>query len=227
MNIDRDKINSAITIATLFVSALAFWVSYKSYELSNLKPLFEIGICSHDEYQMNQKYRIIKNNETSYIDLYGQKGGGEFSSHKDLKNDYIIDITRPPSEIHFYIKNIGKVSAENTKIIFDFNGMSLNPDYKEGNVDKGPLEERHFVWEYRPLYPIMEKSYCEMHWVDKDIMYPDIKREFSYSFGDSILDNKNPYIDIKIVSKTSVLQKMRINVRYHDISEYGKGWPDK
>lgn len=224
---DSEKINIAISVLTLLVSAFAFWTSYKSYELANLKPKFELGVISHDGYQMGEDYTIIRTNDATTIDLYGEKGGGEFSKFNDLKDDFIVDNTRPSSEIHFYIKNIGKVSAENTKIIFEFNGISLGIDYIENNVDKSPSKEYHYRWEYKPYYPITEKSYCEMHWVDEEIMYPGLKKEFGYSFSNSVIDKHNPYIDVNIVSKTSIIQKMRINVRYHDISEYGKEWSNK
>lgn|GEM_PF-4145950 len=222
--IHSEEMNSIIAILTLVFSIVAIIISYKSYNLSNLKPKFELGVISHDGYQMEWKYKIIKNNEETNIDLYGSRKKYEYSINKNSDDIFVVDNTKPTSLIHFYIKNIGDVSAENTKIIFEFNGMSLNVANIENNIDESPLADYHFVWEYKPVYPILEDSYCELHWVDKDIMYPDINKEFGYSFSESRIYDKKPYIDIKIVSKTSVIHRMKINVNYHNIEDYGKNY---
>lgn len=199
------------SIITFFLSGLALCISYKSYKLANLKPEFELRFRSNNEYIAGYDMTIInKKNNVVNMTLYGSKIKPGSRFYLKGTNWKLVDLTRPSSEFTFHLVNKGRVSAENTKIIFLFNGISLNPDSKN-------IEKENYRLEYKPEEPITELSQKEMHFIDKDILYPALTKEFVYWFSDAIIFEDNPYIDIIIVSKTSVKQTGRINIIYKDL----------
>lgn len=153
---------------------------------------------------------INEKNNVVNMTLYGSKiksGNKFYLKGTDWK---LVDLTRSFSEFTFHLINKGKVPAGDTKIIFLFNGISLNPDSKN-------IENEHYRLEYKPEEPIIELSQKEIHFIDKDILYPTLAKEFVYLFSDAIIFENNPYIDIIIVSKTSVMQTGRVNIVYKDL----------
>ena len=81
--------------------------------------------------------------------LYGSKIEPGSRFYLEGTNWKLVDLTRPSSEFTFHLVNKGRVSAENTKIIFLFNGISLNPDSKN-------IEKENYRLEYKPGEPITE-----------------------------------------------------------------------
>jgi len=126
------------------------------------------------------------------------------------------------------LENVGKISSENTKLLFEFDNIVINEKFVDSNGRLNIDEIDEFYnseWEFKYDPYSEEKSFNKAIWSDDGILYPTISKEIVIDLKYFKVLPGHKSIKIKAVSKNAEIKTYDINFNYiesNKLSDYFK-----
>lgn len=221
--LSKDSKNSeAITLKELTENCITLTDKYNNNEFPSVievydkiksNPNFGIVSLNIDEIyntvkkkpNLKLKYLVYGSeefvNNNYYEDGKGKLVLGSFEKSELYDNAFIIDSTRPSSEVLFQIENSGIDPAEDVVLNLKFNDMAIN--FEPGNPKWQGVSNAHGMG-----------LWYEVKFTQNDeALYKDIPIKFTFGFGEAIVFSSKANIEVTLLAKDCTPKKFNIPVR--------------
>lgn len=189
----------------------------ETYDKIKTNPNFSVVSSDIDEKytiakkkpKLSLKYLVYGSQEfvdnKYYQDDKGEIVLGSFEREEFMDNAFVIDSTRPSSEVLFEIQNLGIDPAENIVLNLKFNDMAIK--FESTNTKWKGVNHLHGLGLWN------EVKFTQ----NEEPLYKDIPIKFTFVFADAMVFSPKANIEVTILAKDCTPRKFTIPVKVKEL----------